>query len=78
VKAHIRDNNLLIYILGILQDSNQSTIIDSFNRRFTVPIEAFSINYFKRLLLAFIIANNILFRAVTIRNKQSVGLMLLY
>jgi hypothetical protein len=52
-------------ILGTLEDSSQQIIINAFNRGSSIPIEAFNINYFKRLLLAFIIANNISFRAIT-------------
>jgi hypothetical protein len=40
------------------------SIIDSFNRQLEKE-ESFNINYFKRLLLDFIVNNNISFRAIT-------------
>jgi len=39
------------------------SIIDSFNRQLEKE-ESFNINYFKRLLLDFIVNNNISFRAI--------------
>jgi hypothetical protein len=53
--------------LGTLNDSSQISIYESFKKsKSTIgPEEGFTINRFKKLLLSFIINNNISFRAVT-------------
>jgi hypothetical protein len=55
--------NINLY-LG-LEDSSQMSIVDSFNRASSERKEGFIIIYFKRLLLDFIVNNNIFFRTVT-------------
>jgi hypothetical protein len=53
---------LLIYLLGESEASSQvsqSTITSLFNRQLGQRDKSFTINHFKRLLLSFIINNNI-------------------
>ena len=60
---------LLIYLIGKSKASSQvsqSTITSLFNRQLGQRDKSFTISYFKRLLLSFIINNNISFRAITI------------
>jgi hypothetical protein len=59
---------LLIYLLGESEASqaSQSTITSLFNRQLGQRDESFTISHFKKLLLSFIINNNISFRAITI------------
>jgi hypothetical protein len=41
------------------------SISESFNKSFNKPDERFNIVYFKRLLLNFIVSNNISFKVIT-------------
>jgi hypothetical protein len=60
--------DLLIYLIGESEASSQpsqSTINSLFNKQSGQKEESFTTNYFKKLLLNFIINNNISFRAIT-------------
>jgi len=57
--------NILTFLLATWEDSSQMSIIDSFNKQSGEREEGFTIIHFKRLLLDFIVNNNISFRAVT-------------
>jgi hypothetical protein len=56
---------LTFYLDLIYKDFSQISIIDSFNKSTSNKDENFTIVPFKRLLLDFIVNNNISFRAVT-------------
>jgi hypothetical protein len=65
---------LLIYLIGESEGSSQvsqSTIDKLFNKKSGQREESFTINHFKRLLLSFIINNNISFRAVNTPSFKS-------
>src|ERR1700693_973772 len=69
---------LLIYLIGESEGSSQvsqSIINNLFNKQSGQREESFTINHFKKLLLSFIINNNISFRAV---NTPSFKLLLKY
>ena len=60
--------DLLIYLISENEASSQlsqPTINTLFNKQSGLKEESFTINHFKRLLLNFIINNNISFRAIT-------------
>ena len=60
--------DLLIYLIGESEASSQPsqpTINSLFNKQSGPKEESFTINHFKRLLLNFIINNNISFQAIT-------------
>ena len=57
--------NILIGESESSSQVSQSTINSLFNRQSGQREETFTINHFKRLLLSFIINNNISFRAIT-------------
>ena len=56
---------LTFYLNLFYKDSSQISIIDSFNKSTSNKDENFTIVHFKRLLLDFIVNNNISFKAIT-------------